>query len=534
MSTMQDALSKKDWSNLPKDRIAEIDQNDTQISGGRVIVLQKNNALFTGQFEKSDMDAFVYIWRQYLGNTQMIRGIKARLMQQANAMINNYRGEVCPIELMLYTSNVAASSFRNLRLISEVTEAVYLILQKNEKYLQSVKHILEVWKWEQAINVCSIAVGKIAAGRDNAEDLELLRFIYDNFHYQEVVNYGCFHALMESKKDEFVVDILNMIHDLVGTDDDKQIGRFFRDNFNNYFPNHYNRLDKSMFKDSKPYVQDLVWKMIDSSDTLFDHYQKTLSPKERNNIVGIALERILNEVGRGSPFDAIRVLKSATNEAISERLFTNLNITGKKRQRPKANILAVICSYFGTVNYPPALTAFEKIQPDDDYYAAVRVALFFQDKISSDVVVEDFLTETRPDRIKVYLRGFYVLQDRLPAVRRSTVSYMARDLKDDKLSTAITNYFQLIKQDRRIYDPQIGSMIKIWFGYKTLLEHDPLRIQDQMACLNIIETIINEANSKTYEDFLFFVAEQDYSISPTVSNLARRILKTLRVKKIGG
>lgn len=533
---MQDAFAKKKVkpSDYP-DPVAKIDHKSAQISGGRVIVQKKSNMLFTGQFDEEDLNAFVQIWRQYLGDTRMIRIIKMRLMQPANAIIQNYRGEVCPIELMLYTSNVAASSFRNLRLISEVADAVCLVLQRNEKYLQSVKHILEVWNWEQAINVCSIAVGRFAANRNNDEALELLRFIYAQFNYRDVVNYGCFRALMESKKDEFVPDIINMIRDLVGTDDDKQIGKFFRENFNSYFPNYCDRLDRNEFRDSSLYVRDLVGRMTDRSDNprLFDRYQQASSQKEQNNIVRIALDRIINDDRSGSPYDAVSVLKSATNEAISKRLFTYLNLGAPRRQRPGASILAVICSYFGTVNYPPAMQAFEKISPEDDYYAAVRVALFFQGRISSDAVVEDFLTETRPDRIKAYLKGFYVLDERLRDVRNSTVRYLARDLEDYKLSTAMTNYLKLIKQDPRIYDPQIGSMIKMWFGYETTLEHVPLLIPDQMSCLQVIETIINDTNRKIYEDFLYHVAERDFNISTAVSNLARRILKTLRLKPPG-
>lgn len=533
-TVFRDAFAKVNLPDFPD--IAQIHRNDSQISGGRMIVRQRNNVLFTGQFEKSDMDEFIAIWNQYRGDTKMINGIKARLMQQANAMIRNYRGEVCPIELMLYTSNVAASTFGNLRLISEVAEAVHLILREKEKYLQSVRHILEVWKWEQAINICSIAVGRLAAERDNDEDLELLHFIYDNFHYQDIVNYGCFRALMESKKEIFVVDILNMIHDLSGNDEDKVIGKFFKENFGLYFHNYYNRLDGNMFKDSKPYVQDLVRKMLDPrrNNNLFSQYNESSSQRERDNIVAISMNRIITDDKSGSPYEAIKVLKKASNENISERLFASLNFDGKIRQRSRENILAVICNYFGTVNYPPAIQAFMKIPPSNDYYAAARVALFYQDKISSDDIVEDFLTEVRPDKIKVYLNGFFGLQERLPAVRRSIVNYMIRDLEYEKLSTAITNYLQLIKKYRHLYDPQIGSLIMTLFGYNTILGHNSLRIQDQMNCLNIIEAIINDSNSKNYEDFLFHVAEEDFDISPAVSNLARRILKTLRIEKIGG
>lgn len=535
-NAFKDALSKLDLSTLPKDKVAEIQINDSEITGGRTIISQKDNTLFTGQFEKKDMDDFIQIWKQYRINTKMIDSIKARLMQKSKAMISNYHGEVCPIEVMLYTSNVVANSFSNRRLVQEVADAVYRILREKNKYLQSVKHILEVWKWEQAINVCEIAVGKIAADRDNEEDMDLLRFIYDNFHYQEVVNYGCFCGLMESKKEFFVIDILDMIHDLSGTEEDKQIGNYFKQNFVVYFPNYYNRIDGEMFRDSKPYVQDLVRKMLDPirNNNLVSQYKECLVKKERQYIVNLALDVIIKNNKNASPYDAVNVLKLASNESISEQLFLSLNLKEKNRQRSKENVLAVICNYFGKINYPPAIQAFMAMEPSNDHYAAARVALFYQDKISSDDIVEDFLTENRPDRVKVYLSGFYNLNERLPGVRRSTVNYMVRDLSDDKLSIAITNYYQLIKKYRHLYDQQVGNAITMWFGYKTLLASVPLRLQDQMTCLNIIDTIINDANSKVYEDFLFYVAEGNWDFSPAVSGLARRILKNLRTRKMSG
>lgn len=531
-TAFKDAFAKVNLPELPD--IAEIRPNDEQISGGRIIIHQRKNSLFTGQFEKSDMDEFIAIWSQYRSNTKMIKVIKSRLMRQADAMTRNYRGEVCPIELMLYTSNVAASSFGNLRLISEVADAVYMILRGNENYFKSVKHILEVWKWEQAINICSIAVGKMAADSDNEEYLELLHFIYDEFHYKEIVNYGCFRALMESKKEVFVIDILNMIHDLNGDEEDKPIGNFFKEKFVLYFPNYYNRIDGNMFKDSKFYVKELVRKMLDPkrNNNLVSQYKDASSQRERDNIIDISLKRIVTDDRSGSPYDAINVLKTASNDRISESLFSYLNLGGKARQHQKKNLYAVICNYFGTVNYLPAIQAFMKVLPSDEYYAAVRVALFYQDKITSDAIVEDFLTETRPDRIKIYLDGFFSLGERLPSVRRSTVNYMIRDLDDEKLSTAITNYFQLINRYRQLYDPQIGNVIMVLFGYKTINEHNPLRIPDQMTCMNIIRTIINESNSKNYEEFLFHIAEEKLSISPSVSNFARKILQTLPVGKI--
>ena len=514
---------------------AKIQSNDNEINGGRFIKNIKSNQLFTGQFEKSDLDAFTYIWRQYRENNRM--SLTPILMRQAEAMIRNYKGEVCPIEVMLYTSNIIANIFTlNRKIMEEVAEVVCKIVREREYFIKSVEHILKVWKWEQAINVCEIAVGKIAADRDNDDDIQLLKYIYDNFHYQENMNYGCFYGLILSKKEDFVLDILDMIHDLKGTDVDKQIGNLFKKLFVQNFPEHYNRLDGSMFMDTNPYVQDLIRKMLDPNrnNNMAGRYKTSLSKDERRQIVDAALNRILKEDRSMSPYDAINVLKLASSESISEQLFLNLGLNNKKpRQYSKSLTVAVICNYFGFINYPQALKTFMDIKTSYDCYAAVRLALFFQNRISSETILEDFLTEEKPDQVKIYIDGFFGFNGKDKELRSSVLNYFNKNLSEDKLSTAIPNYYRMIqKYRRRFYDPQVGDLIKSWFGYKTILQSLPLKLQDQMACLNIIDNIIDDYNFKSYEGFLYYLAEENLDFSPSVSNLAKKILKNLRNTRI--
>ena len=74
---------------------AEIQFDDKDIKGGRKIVEMKSNQLFTGQFEKTDVDNFVSIWRQYKpGNT---RGLSNNLFSACKAININYHKEVCPL-----------------------------------------------------------------------------------------------------------------------------------------------------------------------------------------------------------------------------------------------------------------------------------------------------------------------------------------------------------------------------------------------------------------------------------------------------
>ena len=96
------------------EKTAEIRFDDKAIKDGRRIVDMKSNQLFTGQFEKTDVDTFVSIWKQYVpGNT---RSLSNNLFSACKAININYHKEVCPLEVMLYTSNVISNCFVNVRL----------------------------------------------------------------------------------------------------------------------------------------------------------------------------------------------------------------------------------------------------------------------------------------------------------------------------------------------------------------------------------------------------------------------------------
>lgn len=519
-SAFGEAFAEMDISDLPE-AVAAIRSNDEQISGGRTIVNAKSNHLFTGQFEKSDMDDFASLWLQYKRDLKF--PIKSNLMQKARSMINNYHGEVCPIEVMLYTSNLIANMFVNKRLMLDVADVVCEIFRINENYLKSIRHILTVWKWEQSISVCEIAAGRIG-------DVELLRYISDNFSEQEGTRYGCFCALITSKNDEFVPAILKMVHDLSGYDVDKQIGNLFMKNFGTNFPEHLSNLDIEMFADSKSYVQDMIKRMVDPkrNDNMTNNYRNSLDKDSRNFIAQTALDRVIraDRLATSSPYDAINVLKMASSNEISEQLLTSLNLRGKPVQRIKDIPAAVIFNYFGTVNYPQALQQFYDAQPADELYAAERVALFKHDKISSAAIVKDFLTETRPDQVKMYLNGFWGLGEKIPAFRMSTVNFFNSELSDGVLSTAITNYHKMIQRYRQLYDPQVGETIKTWFGFETPSGRIRLRLKDQNTCLSIIENIISLMNYEKYESFLYYVAAEGWNFAPTISSFAKRIILT--------
>ena len=105
-------------------------------------------------------------------------------------------------------------------------------------------------------------------------------------------------------------------------------------------------------------------------------------------------------------------------------------------------------------------------------------------------------------------------------------------MKDTDLKCAIGNYEKLIRKYKHLYNPQVGELFKELFGYGTVFGIVQIRMTEQNACLNIIEMIIDSANCKKYEDFLYYVAEQGINFGPTITSHAREILRNINSERI--
>jgi len=499
---------------------AEIRYNDSDIKGGRRIVNVKSNQLFTGQFEKNDVDTFISIWKQYTpGN---VRSLCSSLFKACKAVNTNYRKEVCPFEVMLYTSNIISSSFNNPNLIEDVADVIYQIWNETNDYIQSLAHIIKTWKWLHIKNICAVAAGKIG-------DSELLRYVYDNFRFEEETRLCCFLGLLESRKEEFVPEILVMVRDLDGSlDVDRRMGNKFKEKFGSYFPETYGQLSASMFEKSSGYVKSLVSKMIvDGGDSFQGRYASAKGLGEKKAIIEEGFNKLFNSAEGPGMYDVINMFKTAHNNEVSERLYEKMDLNHEQGIR-KSTVVATI-SYFNTVYHENALKRLANVKPDNSYYAAARLALYHQGKITSDELMSGFLSERRTDQLKIYLSGFYGMSKRGNEIQDSTFSYFSKDLGREALSVGIANYEKLIRKYRHLYDSDMISLICEWFGYNTVFKTSRISLADQTACLNIIEKVINSANYKKYQDFLYYVAEEGTSFNYTVSSKASQILKNMPV-----
>lgn len=510
--------------------IASYDVSDNDISGGRKIVDAKSNQLFTGRFEERDVNDFIRIWSQYRNNN--LGGLKNQLIRTCDAMIRNYRAEVSPIEVMLYTSNIISSSFSNFKLAEEIADVIYLVWKKHSEFLSSVEHIVNVWEWGHVINVCAIAVGKICADVTNdSAPVELLHYIFDRYRYDDQTRQGCFIGAIASKNEEFIPDILNVVHDLTGTDADKIIGNLFKNKFFSNFAGYYGQLNAEMFADSSPYARDLVRKIMDNGSkdgTLVGRFQKATRRDEKQEIIAEGFQVVENGQRQGI-YDAINMLKLAGAGEVSKRMYAMLHLD--TRRGNSSSMLPVI-SYFGSVNNGQANKDMKAVEYDNEYYSACRIALFKQSVITSDELMAGYLSETRPRQMKNYLSGFAGLNDKVTDVKNSAFSYFSRQLNDVDLKCAIGNYEKLVRKYKHLYNPQIGELFKELFGYGTVFGIVQIRMTEQNACLNIIEMIIDSANYKKYEDFLYYIAEQGVGFSPTITSHAREILRNINSDRI--
>lgn len=513
-----------------KEQVISYDVSDSDISGGRKIVDAKSNQLFTGYFEERDVNDFIRIWSQYKNNN--LSRLKNDMMRACDGMIRNYHGEVCPIEVMLYTSNTISSSFSNFKLAEEIADVIHYVWKKNSDFLSSIEHIVNVWEWQHIINICAIAVGKICADVSNDnEPVELMRYIFDRYRYDDQTRQGCFIGVLASKKDEFIPDILNVVHDLSGTDADKIIGNLFKNKFFTNFAGYYGQFNVDMFADSSQYARELVRKIFDNGSkdgTLVGRYQKAISKTEKQEIIEEGLSRVQSGQGQGI-YDAVNMLKMAGAGDVSLRMYSILNLDDRRGHI--ASMLPVI-SYFGSVNNSMANKDMQTINYDNEYYSACRIALFKQSVITSDELMAGYFSETRPKQLKNYLSGFAGLNDKVTDVKNSAFVYFSRQLSDVDLKCAICNYEKLVRKYKHLYNPQIGDLFKEFFGFQTIFGIVQIRMTEQNACLNIIEMIIDSANYKKYEDFLYYIAEQGMNFSPTITSHAREILRNINSDRI--
>lgn len=510
-----------------EEQVANYHISDSDISGGRKIIDAKSNQLFTGRFEERDVNDFIRIWSQYRNNN--LAGLKNQLIKTCDAMIRNYHREVPPIEVMLYTSNTISSSFSNFKLAEVIAEVVYLVWKKNAAYLSSIEHIVNVWEWGHVINICAIAVGKIcASASSDYAPVELMHYIFDRYRYDDQTRQGCFIGAIESKKDEFIPDILNVVHDLTGTDSDKIIGNLFKKKFFINFSEYYGQLNADMFADASQYARELVRKILQEGSkdtTLVGRYQSASSLNEKKEIIEEGIERVRNGQ-RAGIYDAVNMLKMAGAGDVSPRMYELLKLDSRK-----GSMLPII-SYFGSVNCSSANRDMKAVGYDNDYYSACRIALFRQSVISSDELLADFLSETRPRQLMNYLSGFAGLNDKITDVKNSAFVYFSKQLSDAELKCAIGNYERLVRKYKHLYNPQIGELFKELFGYETLFGQVQIRMTEQNTCLSIIEMIIDSSNYKKYEGFLYYVAEQGMNFSPTITSHAREILRNINSDRI--
>lgn len=503
---------------------------DPDISGGRKIIDAKSNQLFTGRFEERDVSDFKRIWSQY--HNDNTGALKDQLLKNCRSMVLNYNAEVCPIEVMLYTSNTISSSFSNSKLAEEIADVIYLVWKENNQFIASIKHIVNVWRWEHVINICAIAVGKICSEVPNDDPtVELMHHIFNNYRYNDTTRQGCFLGAIYSQKEEFIPDILSVVHDLTGTDADKIIGNLFKKKFFWNFSGYYGQLNADLFTTSSPYARELVRKILDDGwkdGTLVGRYKKAASRGEKQEIIEEGLERVRNGQSRGI-YDAINMLKLCGSVEINEKMYQLLELESRKSS--STSMLPII-SYFGSVNSGAANNDMKSVGFDNEYYSACRIALFKQNIITSDDLMAGYLSESRPRQIKNYLSGFAGLNDKIIDVKSGSFTYFSRQLSDADLKCAISNYEKLIRKYKHLYNPQVGELFKEFFGYGTVFSRIQLRMTEQNTCLNIIEMIIDSANCKKYEDFLYYIAEQGVNFGSTITSHARDILTNVKSDRI--
>lgn len=516
-----------------QDDIAAINPVDFDINGGRKIKNVKSNQLFTGRFEKKDVDDFISVWKLYRRNRD-IKALKKHLNDLSDKMIINYRSEVSPIEVMLYASNVIRSDFTksSYRLVEIIAEVILYIWNNNCNFFQSLKHIVYVWKWNHIRNICAVAVGKICAKTPNdKESYELMQYINDRFGCDEENRVYCFFGIIETRNDSFIPDILNVVHVLGGRDTDDTndyiIGSLFKQRFNTNF-SCIDGLDVTMFDDASPYVKKLIRVVLGDNNTIIRRYNNANNETEKNKIIQEGISLVINGNDKGV-YAAVHFLTTLNNDKISEQLFAVL-----ENPNNQGKTLRPIITYFGIVYYKNAIDYMHGIGKNNDLYPNCKVSLYKLKEVSSKDLIGEYLNEHNPKRIESYLKRFNDVRDKQKEIRDSALSFFNEELEYDVLSNAMSNYKRLVNQNKGFFNHLIGEIIKELFGFNTYTGKPKIRLNEMTTCLDIIDMVIDSSNRDRYDEFLYYVSEQAPSeVTSVISVRAREILIKHGIEDLG-
>lgn len=480
------------------------------------INVQENN-VFLFKFTKEDVMNFINIFNDI--NKVKPSIIKTQLLNYCEDMARN---QISPIECMLYASKTVNKKMgNNYQFMQMCADVISLSAERQSICIDSLEHILKNWNWDNQLKISIWACGKIG-------NAKLINYIYERFSDDEDFKFFCFSALIDSGKQEFIFQILEMVSKLDHLYEvDKRMGNFFVNNFLNQFQGHGLEQIEVLSLNSRQsgYPSRLIGKILGERGNLINQAKKaSISGKqiEIDHIFFDCVRLIENDrTKRSMALVAMGVLKHPETAKYLISLFKQ---KGEQffNNAEKQEFIATL----GYIKCEQATDLLRNFEHEKQLRCHVWCAFYLMgDQNFLEIIITNFFHEKENVLLGNYIKVFRKIGSHESLMKRIFLenfhSVIAEN--DENRSRAFHNLKHLVEQNRLYYFFEMNTVIFDLFGFED--KEIKIDIQTQMNVLSILGKVMNISNSNRFTNFLFYVWRENMEFSESVQTKAQQLLK---------
>lgn len=514
----------------------DIDINEITNGGtgtGAEVVNTPENKLFYWKFKKDDVEDFVDIFLD-IKSGNVNKGIKTnvcyRLQEKSKEMMS--RG-ICPIECMLYTSKTINYYINSDKMFAEeLADIVYrIILQDKYKCYDAIEHIIKHWNWIPQLKIAIIACGKL-------KDVELLKSIYFEHSNDVSLKVDCFKALLDSADMELIDYVLEMMSKVNEDEEcDKEIANnLFRKNFKNIYSHEGVQKASGLlaYGNLTKYARNIIAKTIAESGLKLNEdgtsttksgdlsvlIQECQICGKNNSLPENTIECLQNPHSRRR---AIIALRYTNKKEIGNYVLDVLNEGKCSVSETKEALITLGSLYCDDAKS----TIYEYLKKDEFRIYSWGATLLMRDETYCEDLVRELYEEnlcTAYETAKVIRQTVNRSSKIRGCLAQHFITVMETGTEEEKIK-ALNSIKEIINKVN-VWDIQ-NEIFKI-MGYKNNQFLATERLQ--MSIMDVLSKIINDNNSKHFEDFLFYILDSN-KFTQTVKLRATGILKSLSIKR---
>lgn len=490
------------------------------------------NKLFIWGFEKEDAKNLLNIYDRFSEkniNYKTLDKLKNDLIKEGREI---EKKGIYPVEVILYTSKTINNRLKDVSLVDTLSRVIGHFIQKNSiDAIKVLKHIIKNWTWVEQLKIAILSLNFI-------EEFELLSLIYDEYSSDISLKYEVFKTLLNSKNDECIEMILNMVSYLDSDFEcDRKIGNLFKDKFDIFYPLHGLKRAQELYNSGASisyFGKKTLSKVVDTDVKVIEENQFELG-----NMINLAKKSFSNnkkifeyaflEGGRSRQASVKAMSFSREKEDVSEFLY-NLYLENKQ----KLNIYDSmnICITLALCNSRRSLDVCKDYKHKDYKFKPYEYACRFLlgDELAAQLLAHELITGEHCSENNTTMRAVRpcLFKSLLPQKIEEEFSKLVSKCSEKELISYLINIKAFLKSSKK--SPGIIIELEKICGHKTQ-ESNAYKLfkkseKLQKVFMNVMVDLVNVDTINIYEKMLFSIANNN-SLSQQTRVKARNIVSDL-------